>query len=221
MANNPFATQKVGDSITDTPQYSMPNGNYAAPDVSEGAPYITALGWSPSLARRGSTTETPSAQRLGTIPLIQRYPQANRPPEEYYGRNTQDIDTRESVTETVAFGQTELKDNYTRADNPYVTPRPETRPTQQLNPHQYTFTRPFNQTNARLLNGVHFSMADHRRNYEIGGMNPVPVRRNTYRTEPTPWDTNIVDMPPASEVVFAQQTSPVAPYRGGTYRLGA
>jgi len=47
-------------------------------------------------------------------------------------------------------------------------------------------------------------MADHRRNYEIGGMQPATSRRNTFRIEPTPWDTDIVDMPPNVAPVAAQ-----------------
>lgn len=78
-------------------------------------------------------------------------------------------------------------------------PRParpdESRPTQRLSPHNFVFTRPFAQETERYYTGEHFSMADHRRTYPILGMNPPPYRRNTYRSEPVPWDTDIVDAP--------------------------
>jgi hypothetical protein len=54
--------------------------------------------------------------------------------------------------------------------------------------------RPFAKDAAWLFDGSHFSMADNRRAYDILTMAPVPHRRNTYRVEPSPWDTDIVDM---------------------------
>jgi hypothetical protein len=75
------------------------------------------------------------------------------------------------------------------------TPPPENRLTQQMSPNNYTYTRPFDQTVAHFFNGAHFSMADHRRNYTIHGMKTTPTRRNTYRLDPPPWDTDIVDLP--------------------------
>lgn len=82
-----------------------------------------------------------------------------------------------------------------QARNPRETPPPEPRPTNRLSPHNFLFTRPFAQDTERYYTGEHFSMADHRRSYPILGMNPPPYRRNTYRSEPVPWDTDIVDRP--------------------------
>ncbi len=79
--------------------------------------------------------------------------------------------------------------------NPRETVAPEPRPTNRMSPSTWTFTRPFDQHAARQLNGVHFSMADHRRSYAILGMEPVRRRRNTFRAEPAPWDSDLVDMP--------------------------
>jgi hypothetical protein len=81
-----------------------------------------------------------------------------------------------------------------------------------MNPRTYFFWRPF-ETNqpkmgARRLNGIHFSMADHRRDYEILGMEPAKTRRNTYRLEPTPWDTNLVDYPPEDNTPANRGTVP-------------
>ena len=82
-----------------------------------------------------------------------------------------------------------------QARNPREIPPPEPRPTNRLSPHNFLFTRPFAQDTERYYTGEHFSMADHRRTYPILGMNPPPYRRNTYRSEPVPWDTDIVDRP--------------------------
>lgn len=229
---NPYGAPDVKAQVSDVPTYYVPTGgSYAAPDLAEGAPYIKALGWSPTLARGGSTTDLPSSQRLMTIPLMDERPRANRPPEEYWDQRDADKAHRTAVESVTAYGGTEVKDRYVRGVNPYTYGVPETRPTQQLNPHQYTFTRPYDQFNrthdgdpltgtARQFNGFHFSMADHRRTYPIGGMSPVPTRRNTYRVEPTPWDVNVVDMPPAYTVVSADITSVDVLPQGGAYRLG-
>ncbi len=58
------------------------------------------------------------------------------------------------------------------------------------------------------LTGDHFSMADHRREYDILGMQPVRSSRNTYRVEPTPWDSDVVDRPDAERIVRATQVDP-------------
>ena len=82
-----------------------------------------------------------------------------------------------------------------QARNPREIPPAEPRPTNRLSPHNFLFTRPFAQDTERYFTGEHFSMADHRRTYPILGMNPPPYRRNTYRADPVPWDTDIVDRP--------------------------
>lgn len=81
------------------------------------------------------------------------------------------------------------------APDPRWVPPAEPRVTNRLSPHNYVFTRPFDQDKERVFNGIHFSMADHRRKYPVLGMNPPPFRRNTYRADPAPWDTARTDMP--------------------------
>lgn len=75
------------------------------------------------------------------------------------------------------------------------------------------------------LNGNHFSLADHRRDYEIYGQVPVKRSRNTYRVEPTPWDLNIRDVPARDGIPVQAETevpaSTVSSYMGNrSYRLG-
>jgi hypothetical protein len=131
------------------------------------------------------------------------------------------------VTDTHAVGWSEYKGiapgDRRFEDNPRLNFSAEPRPTQQLSPRRYSFTRPFgnntSKVGAKHFTGVHFSMADHRRNYEIYGMQPVFNRRNTYRLEPQPWDTNVVDMPPDESVVSARITSVDIVPRAAGWRL--
>jgi len=85
------------------------------------------------------------------------------------------------------------------ADPPRRHPPAESRATNRLAPTTYSYTRPFDsgglpKTPERQFNGIHFSMADHRRNYPIYGMNAPRQKRNTYRLDPAPWDQNVVDL---------------------------
>lgn len=208
MALNPYATretrtdpQRADTPISVAPTYVVPQmGAYGAPTLDEGAPYTKEFGWGPKL--RTSPTEIPSAQRLKTIPRWDFRPDPVRPPEEgFYDNRDADTEQRHSVESIDADGWSTpagINPGDKRwADNPRRTPPPEPRLTNRMAPRSYTFTRPFDQHAARQFNGEHFSMADHRRNYEILGMSPVRTMRNTYRIEPTPWDENIVDMPPS------------------------
>jgi hypothetical protein len=157
--------------------------------------YITApggIGWAPSLIDQPGGT--PDPQRIEELPRTDR--RANlRNPFAWWRKLDEDTSQRESATSTQAIGFTETKGQRTRAPDPRWTPPNESRLTQQMSPHTYIFTRPFDQTIARRLNGQHVSLADNRRQYEILTMRPVTMRRNTYRVEPTPWDTDIVDQP--------------------------
>ena len=102
-------------------------------------------------------------------------------------------------------GQEFLDADGIQAERPkdrFQAPRParpdEPRWTNRLSPHDYIFTRPFGQDTERYFTGDHFSMADHRRTYEIMGMAPPMYRRNTYRTDPVPWDIDRTDVPTPS-----------------------
>lgn len=66
-------------------------------------------------------------------------------------------------------------------------------------PSIYRFFRPYDQRWEKSLSGDHFSMASHMRNYPIEGMEPRPEHRNTFRVEPPPRDTTIVDVPQGGE----------------------
>jgi len=185
---------------SDVPTYGIPDSAYAAPDIHRDAPYNDEFGWGPRT--RISVEGTPDAMREFAAPVRDVRPPANESPKPYYARLDADEKQRESVTEQDANGWEEKKDRYKIGPDPRWNPPAETRPTERMSPASYSFTRPFDQgtkgNGARTLNGQHFSMADHRRDYEILGMQPWTQRRNTYRVDPAPWDADMYDVPPES-----------------------
>lgn len=90
---------------------------------------------------------------------------------------------------------------------PYWTDeRLPTRPSATRNPAYRTFQRPWHiPRNIKDALGEdatqHFSMADHKRRYEIFGMVPRgSVGVNTYRAQPKPWDENLFYPPQAGQL---------------------
>lgn len=211
---NPWAHSRTEDA-RDVPNVAVQQNNaYAVPPLSAGDAYIDVFGWAPTLSQRTSTVETPSAQRLGTIARYDYsgFDRTGQPEREDHGLDA-DKDYRYSVEDQNATGWTTATGfnpgDRRWADNPRRDPPPEPRPMQRMGPRTYLFTRLFDQLNrthagdpltgsARTLNGQHFSMADHRRKYDILGMRPPSGRRNTYRMEPQPWDLDVVDLPPSN-----------------------
>jgi len=182
------------------PEYGRPDSAYAAPDIHRDAPYNDEFGWGPKT--RLGVESTPDAMREMSAPVRDVRPPGNQNPKPFYAAQSVDEDKRESVTDQDANGWNEKKDRYKIGPDPRWNPPAETRPTEKLSPRSYSFTRPFDQgtkgNGARTLNGMHFSMADHRREYEILGMKPWAQSRNTYRVDPAPWDADMYDVPPAS-----------------------
>lgn len=215
-ARNP----EYAGQYADTPDYGSPNGAYAAPDLRTDAPYTDTFGWGPKT--RISVDGTPDAMREMVFPVRQGGPEGGTPPKQYWRKRDVDEAKRESVTETDANGWDERKGSYRVGRNAREIPPPETRWTERLSPANWSFTRPFDQlakgTGARALNGMHFSMADHKRNYEIGGMRPWRPNRNTYRVEPAPWDADMYDVPPQETMGNPMQARYQAP--GYTPEIG-
>lgn len=218
MPFNPYAAEESAIENV-VPEYSMPRGTFAAPSLESGDAYNDEFGWSPKLRTSASGDTAPSAQRLGTIPRFDDYPDPLKPPQEWYGRLGADgmqRHTAESVDGNGWDTPMALSPSDRRwAPNPRSTPPPESRVTQRMGPATYSFTRLFDQFNrthkgdpptgsARTFNGTHFSMADHARLTdaiaETAGTMPVRTGRNTYRMEPEPWDQKIVDLPPAQGI---------------------
>lgn len=202
MPVNPWA-HSLTEKQTDTPRVAVQQVNaYTRPPLSAGDAYIDEFGWAPRLAQRTSTKETPSAQRLQTTPLRDYRPNPVRPPEEFWEPKDAANAHRESFVQTMATGWSTLSGvrpgDQRWAPNPRLNVPAEPRLTSRMGQNTWLQTRPFNR-GAWRFNGMHFSMADHRRKYDILGMRPAVKRRNTYRMEPAPWDVDIVDMPPADE----------------------
>lgn len=198
----------IGDYVSAVGRSSAPNWRY-----DDRADFVTDDGfmdnpggeWAPGLSTGAESI--PDAHRMRTMPLYQYRPPADAPPEQWWngpnGPGEEGLRRAEAV-ETVdgdgwrmfrGFSPTEM---FRKRAAPDVrrTPPPESRKTSDMAPTTYSYTRPFDQDKARQFNGNHFSMADHRRNYEIYGMQPVRNRRNTFRADPQPWDTDIVDEAP-------------------------
>jgi hypothetical protein len=143
---------------------------------------------------------TPDPMREQYFPTRDYRPQPGRPPGEFWHG------AQGPGRDMLARHQQEFLDaDGITADKPRDRPqsarpaRPdEPRWTNRLSPHNYIFTRPFGQDTERYFNGSHFSMADHRRTYAILGMAPPNYRRNTYRADPVPWDSDRIDMPTPS-----------------------
>lgn len=149
---------------------------------------------------------TPDPMRERLFPVRDYRPAPGDPPEDFWlgvnGPGREKV-IRHGVEFQDADGiALEAHKGYARGADPRWVPAPETRLTQQLSPHNYVFTRPFDQDIKRRLNGEHFSMADHRRTYPILGMQPPVRKRNTFRADPPPWDTDLVDYPPPQQPIF-------------------
>ncbi len=177
------------------------NPAYAAPTAGNTQYMDTpAGGWSARL--REYPGGVPDPGRMKDEPLYQYRPDGDEPPEEWWlgagpGRVKQEQHT---TIETVdGDGWQSFQPQYgvkRAAPDVRRNPPPVNRPTSTMAPRSYWMTRPFDQRFEHRLTGQHFSMADFRRNYPILGMAPKPWRRNTYRMDPAPWDTNIVDYEP-------------------------
>lgn len=207
-ASNPYATSRTADVLAQ-PEYAQLDSAYAVPDITVDAPYNDEFGWSPHL--RLSAQETPDDARLGQRPLHQSYPDP-RDPDRYWAEQDADKAYRQRVVEVHATGWEEGQGvqagDRRWADNPRRTPPPDIRVTQRLSPRSYSYLRPFmtglQKMGALSFNQQHFSMADHRRNYPDPEMTPVRTHRNTWRIDPTPWDVNLVDVPPDNIPSVAQ-----------------
>lgn len=199
-----------------------------------------------TMAENGaSAVNATSAQRIQAIPLYDRHNNSGPPdqfweggaPLEQKGAGTAGTPSK---SRSISGGEELHADNFYTdkginpgdrrwADNPRLNVPNEPRPTSGQSPSDFKFMRPFDQLNrpyddvvvgsSRHLTGMHFSMADHRREYEILGMAPAKTGRNTYRLTPEPWDEHIEDLPPAYSQVNARVEVVDIPSRGRTWRL--
>lgn len=171
-------------------------GRYAVPDVPETTDPEWTDGFSPHLAAGGSYdgTRFPDIIRIG-----KRKPPPNDPNDKHYTAVRDAEKARRLTVEHVTEPQPRI-----RQSGPYVPPIPDqvqpklpTRRTATMAPSDAILTRPWhvprNATDALGPNAVlHFSMADHRRNYPIMMMQPRGgIGINNIRNQPVPWDTEL------------------------------
>lgn len=214
---NPYAAR---EEITDgPPSYSLPAGGvYAAPnpDAENGNMDSPIGAYSDTL--RAQPGSTPDPQRTGLMRRWDMRPDPTVAPELHYQVLDADDRARHSVEFQDADGFEEFKGGSGKpaARNPRETPSAEPRPTSRLAPRSYIFTRVMAGGPMRL-NGEHFSMADHRREYPILGTQPVREWRNTYRVVPAPADMDMVDVAPNNprDAPSARIVSVEVPMRSG------
>lgn len=185
----PFTNRKTDPVAEPSVPASGPTRSYAAPSLASGSAYVH-----PGEAYASAPTIDPRRNRI--VPSVDFRPDPLRPSQEFYeGRNGREVNARHGVEDQDADGYTALMQRKGAAPDPRLVPPAEPRPTSRMSPRTYTFMRPWDRSSARMLNGMHFSMAEHRRTYPVLGMQPVRTARNTFRIPPAPWDTDIVDMP--------------------------
>jgi hypothetical protein len=207
---NPFANQPnpnvvPGTYTSETNQPAMSGGargvpnRYAAPDLDIDNNYNDEFGWADGLLPYGDIWGTPDATRVNTQPQQDFY----RGPTSVNFFEDRDDDDRIRHMEEVVDGngwQEEKGFKKVGLFNPRDYPPPETRWTEQQSPTTYSFVRYYDQlhkgSGARTFNGNHYSEAEHPRRYDILGMQPPKVGRNTYRLNPVPWDSDSIDVPP-------------------------
>lgn len=204
---NPYQADNAGGQYGNAADYGTPNNAFAAPGPGNDSAYIDSFGWSPS--PRISVNGTPDAMRLQNFPVRTVRPEGDDAPDTYYGPIDADDKKRHAVENQDADGWQTDRDRYRIGPDPRWNPPVETRVTSGMSPRSYAFWRPWDQgtkgNGARQFNGTHFSMADHRREYDILGIRPWSAHRNTYRVDPTPWDADQYDIPDSETVGTAYQ----------------
>jgi hypothetical protein len=237
---NPWAHSRTENEFDDATTPTEPLSAYAVPAANSGLSEHDGWlnnpggGYAPSL--RISPTDIPDETRLNPGgEFVTTHAPADGTVNAYAWWAIKDADRKErhSVEQIATTGFEETKRGFGLADpsrganrygrNPREIPPAETRPTESMSGHKYLFQRPFTGNTPHDFTGIHFSMADHRRNYEIYGQTPPRrpggTHRNTYRLPPTPWDTNIVDMPPDTRVVQDNYQDVAVPMQSRSLRL--
>lgn len=122
-------------------------------------------------------------------------PPGDQNPQEWYDdKDTWSKQQRDQLEsqQAVPFGLDTSKTG-PMADNPNWTPPTVQRPSAFLSPSSYRFTRPYDQTSEHELNGVHLSLADNRRAYNLAGnVGRTQSWNNSYRLDPTSNDAQAV-----------------------------
>lgn len=219
---NPYA-RPISDDSGEAPD---PSGNfvfggpgrYSVADIPESTDPDYTTGFSPELVSGGSPdgSALPSDIRIG-----RREAPPNDPNDhEYNALRTSEFHKRHSVEDTTT-GWKVQQYKVPAGQNPLWTQeRAPIRPTADNAPMGYQHKRPWHiPRNIKDAVGedavAHFSLADHRRAFEIMGMKPQGgVGANTFRADPKPWDEALFIPPTAGDI-------PATSFSGNrSHRLG-
>jgi hypothetical protein len=217
---NPYSNSR-NENEFDTPDYAAqeyhsyaaPNGN--APYGLPGNPFSTSLEYSPDA--------TPDPYRLQREPIHDARQNASQP-KKWWKRNAIDRDARESVQHQSGI-QEETQTSLRFAPNPGATRPANNRWLQGTSPNTYSFTRPFTGMTPHRFNGVHFSMADHRRYpNEVYGMAAAKQPRMTYRADigAVSWGEQVIDKGTAIDYTVDEtyEVEAIPNVSNRAYRLG-
>lgn len=178
-------------------------GKYSVVDVPDSTDPDWTVGYSPELANGGSPdgTALPSDIRVGT-----REPPPNDPNDRLYNQIVYSDENKRYNDQSMRYtGWKVQQHKVPPGQNPMWTQeRMPVRPTADTAPMGTEFKRywhvPRSVTDAVGPDAItHFSMADHRRVYEIMGQKPQGrLGTNTYRASPRPWDEDLYTVPEVS-----------------------
>lgn len=175
-------------------------GVYSVADIPETTDPEYRDGYSPVLKAGGSPDGTNLPDDIRTQ---RREPPPNDPNQREYWRIRRSEFLERHSVENYNTGWDVQQYKVPPGQNPLWTQeRLPIRPTADNSPLNYTMSRPWHiPRNIKDAVGehavTHFSLADHRRLYEIYGMQPQgETGVNTYRHDTRPWDNNLY--PPAT-----------------------
>lgn len=169
-----------------------------APPDSSDPDYTTAYASQLQSGGNSDGTKLPSAIRIGTKEPVENNPNDR----EYNARRTADFHKRHADDNFRPNWRVKQR-KAAMVSNPYWTADVVSkRPTAERSPINGLFQRPWHipRNRAEIEPGavLHFSMANHRRNYPIYGMQARGrIGVNTYRKEPRPWDEDLYRPPQA------------------------
>jgi hypothetical protein len=179
-------------------------GRYAVRDIPESTDPEYTTGFAPSLAATGSPNGTmlPDDIRVG----LREAPPNDPNRTDVNTRRYSEFHQRHSVEKTTVGWKVQQHKtpvpHYPEWDQ---DPMP-TRPTADASPTGYQFQRPeHHPRNIKDALGedavAHFSLADHRRQFEIMGQKPQGgIGANTYRAPVRPWDESLFIPPQPANV---------------------
>lgn len=192
-------------------------GRYSVADIPESTDPEYTTGFSPSLATTGSPDGTmlPDDIRVGL-----REPPPNDPNRtDVNARRYSEFHQRHSVEQTTVGWKVQQRKKGIPVVPDWVQDPLPTRPTADSSPTGYQFQRPEHRPrNIKDAVGeeavAHFSLADHRRQFEIMGQKPQGgIGANTYRSPVRPWDESLFIPPQAAN-------APSSFVGNRNYRLG-